>query len=88
MNVERSTRDLETPHGRVATLTFLSRDLSGPRFSEPLAQCLGVATGASVALVRFEDVRNATRLTGRPLDHSDFVGSFQLPSQLPHQRVA
>jgi hypothetical protein len=86
MNVERSTRVLETPRGRVATLAFLSRDLSAPCFSEPLARCLHNLTGASVVLVRFADADNSTTLNTRLPGDGDFGDGFKLPSKLPQNK--
>jgi NTE family protein len=58
MNVERSIRDLETSHGRVVSLAFLSRDLPAASFTRPLSQYLRTQTGAKIALVRFTPAGN------------------------------
>jgi NTE family protein len=83
MNRERSIRTLETPQGRVITLTFISRRLPAPAFAEPLAQCLHAETGASVALVRLTDNGSSASLNGSPPVNLAFDGSFQLLPQLP-----
>ena len=83
MNVERSIRGLETPHGRVVTLTFLSRHLPAPSFTRLLAQCLRAETGAAVALVRLRDPGDSVKLTGRTPVTLTLDGSLQIPPQLP-----
>jgi NTE family protein len=54
MNVDRPFRTV-TPHGRIVTLTFLSRQLSAACFTGSLAQSLHAETGTTVVLVRLTD---------------------------------
>ena len=83
MYVERPIRSLESSHGRVATLAFLSRHLPASSFTEPLAQSLRIQTGTTVALVRLIDASVPANLNGRPSVDLTLDGNYQLVPQLP-----
>lgn len=84
MNVERSIGGRRASQGRVVTLTFLSRQISAPLFTEPLAQYLQAETGTSVALIRLTDVENPVQFNGRPEVNSIFDGSHEaMPQMFP-----
>ena len=83
MNMEWPIRGVETPHGRVVTLTFLSRCLSASFFTEPVARYLHAETGAPVALIRLTDDSKPQNSSGRKLLNFTLNDGFQLPPQLP-----
>ena len=87
MNVERSIRDLETSHGRVVTLAFLSRQLPAASFTKPLSQYLCTQTGAKVALVRFTPSGTPAVLNEPPQINLSVEVGRSLPSQLPQKNT-
>ncbi|HTX20513.1 MAG TPA: patatin-like phospholipase family protein [Candidatus Aquilonibacter sp.] len=81
--MEWPIRGVEMPHGRVVTLTFLSRYLSASFFTEPVARHLHAETGAPVALIRLTDDSKPQNSNERKLLNFTLNDGFQLPPQLP-----
>lgn len=83
MNWERPVRNVETPRGRVVTLSFLFRNPSAALFSEALAQSLSNETGAPVVLVRLTAAGGSAVNSAPAPANWVLDGDFQVPSQLP-----
>ena len=83
MNAKRPIGSGRTPHGRVVTLTFLSRQLPASLLSEPLAQCLHAETGSHVALIRLTDACNPTNSNHHPLTNATLNNYENIPQLIP-----
>ncbi len=78
----RNGQNGQALHGRVISLTFLSRQLAAPTFTELLAEHLHLESAANVVLLRLTGTNNSPNFNARPAINVSLDGDYRLTPQV------